>query len=404
MEMADGWSSPGAVEAEDTLNLREIMGVLRRHALIIFLCMAICVALAILAMKVVPRKFKSVAAIDIKNSYFELPLLSDFSSVHDPSEMASEKSALIRAALDDAFLDQLGNRFGLFKAPPGSPAHRVELEALRSRIDWMSTSPTSYQFSAVLNDPSRAAEMNRAVLAQVKDRFVETRQKSILQYRASLKRELDALGIAAGGAEPGAVATGGADLASEELAELERRIQALKSQYTEDHPMVVALVRRAELLRKMIKNPGGGAGTAQDGASPRREALEGGSARSPKSEIYGELFKKVNYLDVVLELEKDRSVVPYFDVIEEPSIPVSPVFPKLKNFLLAGVIGGGILSGVLIGFLELRRTAEISPQEISAAFGVPLLGVLPYLNSRQDRVIEARRGDELNEAILPRRS
>lgn len=384
--------SPAYSPPEEAINLREIAGALRRHALLAFSCVTACLVLSVVALKVVPRKFKSVASIEIKNSYFEIPLLSDFGSGHDPGEMASEKSALIRAAIDDDFIDRLGGEFGLYKAPAGSSARRVEREAVRARIDWMSTSPTSYQFSAVLDDPARAARMNAEVLAQVKDRFVETREKSILQYRASLKRELDALGIAAGGGVPGAVASGSSDLAREELAELQRRLQALKGQYTENHPRVVALVKRAEFLKRMISDPTGRAAVGDAGA-PRREALEGRSGKDSKSDIYEELFKKVNYLDVVIELEKDKNDVPYFDVIEEPSVPVSAVFPKLPNFLLAGALVGALIAGILIGYLELKRSAEMTPLEISAALGVPLLGVLPYLNTLDDQVIEAERGE-----------
>ena len=77
-------------------------------------------------------------------------------------------------------------------------------------------------------------------------------------------------------------------------------------------------------------------------------------------------------------------------VIENASIPSEPSGPKRFRIIAMGVIAG---SGLAVGFfvlLELLNRVIRRPAELQAKFGIIPLAVVPYMESRRERMI--RRG------------
>ena len=68
-------------------------------------------------------------------------------------------------------------------------------------------------------------------------------------------------------------------------------------------------------------------------------------------------------------------------IIADAVVPESPVHPKTKLFVAAGMVGGALL-GVAVAFLlDLRDNKIKNSQEAEAIFGYPLHGVIPDFNT-----------------------
>jgi capsular polysaccharide biosynthesis protein len=90
---------------------------------------------------------------------------------------------------------------------------------------------------------------------------------------------------------------------------------------------------------------------------------------------------------VVLDMEKDRQNVSYLGVIEQPTLPVAPLFPKKRIFAGGGLGVGLLLAGILAFLKEIRRSSYLSPYELAEVLETPLLGELPtFVRNRKPSV------------------
>src|SRR5579863_6779795 len=102
--------------------------MIRRHVVLIVLAIVACEAAAIGLARSLPKKYKTSALLNLKSSYFEVPGVGEGLSY---AEVQAQKQALLRLALDDAFMDQEGIKYGLFKSKNGSVEREGEREGLR---------------------------------------------------------------------------------------------------------------------------------------------------------------------------------------------------------------------------------------------------------------------------------
>jgi capsule polysaccharide export protein KpsE/RkpR len=209
-----------------------------------------------------------------------------------------------------------------------------------------------------------------------------------------------ALGMASGGSS-NPIATTQPELLESELAATEARIIAMESQYTPSHPTVVALRRQAENLRQMLKSAK--SDTREVPSAARNRILMSPGAKGAKSEFFEDLSKKINFLDIAMELERGRRDVPYIEVVEKPTLPLTYIFPNRKNFMLGGFLAGILLSSIAVGFLQLKRASQLTPQFASRFLDAPLIGILPPLRTHEANFIETSLGGGLKNAPVPGR-
>jgi hypothetical protein len=169
-------------------------------------------------------------------------------------------------------------------------------------------------------------------------------------------------------------------LLHEELSEVRSQIQALSSQYTDEHPRIAELKERERILNGWLESaPGGIQNPALDQGSLSFDDNAAGAAR----ESYEDLKKKVDYLNIALESDKGQQTSA-FAVLEAPVYPRDPLWPNKALFALWGVAGG--LFGTL--FLAAVRNyfdrSVLHADDLADRLGVPLLGDLPVL-PRADR-------------------
>jgi len=250
-----------------------------------------------------------------------------------------------------------------------------------------------------------------------------TRLAHLETERADLKRRDVGAISATSSSEPG-------EASQETLARLETQLAVLTEQYTPLHPDVITTKKRIEAIRKQLRSGGissSGSGTKYDSPGIVRldreikelqieiSSLEGENKRlrSGIEELQNaieamplkeqELLKikrdynliKQSY-ERLLEAREDASLQSslvqtqkdaQFKVVEPPEVPVNPAGPnRLVIFsvgLLAFIL---ILVGTPIAGFALNGGFKHA-EELSDQMGIKVLGVIPPLNTLQQRTV-----------------
>lgn len=365
--------------SEQSLSFDYVRDLVRRHLLRVVLLTALVGVLAVLVALELPPKFKANAVLNIPSSYFRNPLVSDLvAEVTDMRELNAQRESLLRLALDDEFLDRLAAQFNLYT--PGRN-RQIEREELLERIEYFSLSPTSFQIALTAPDPGRVFEMTRAVLEQMTFTLIEDRYQKLIRARDAIQTQVEFLSRALREAN----AASRSAFLEEELEKLNSNIETLRARYTEAHPELVRLNRQASTIRARLEAlPRSPLSTVDEELI---KAFVVPSSERPIQDIYNDLLKKLSHLNIVLEMEKDRENVSYLSVIEQPKVPTSPFFPNPLLFGAFGLLVGGALGIVQATYLELRRGKLLTPSGAAETLGVPLLGELPRLESKDEQLL-----------------
>ena len=364
----------------EMVNSQDLVRLVKRNALFFIFLVVLGAVIGGAVSFRIPKKFKSKAVLNIQASYFRNPLVSTFiPEVNDPAEQSSQRSSLLRQALSDSFLDALGDRYKVFQYPADHRLRVMERELFLNRIEYYSVSPTTFHISVIANDATVSYQMTKEVLEQMMDTLIKERLRNLIITRDAIHAHVQSLSLALQG-----VASPTASLKNE-LQRIESDIRTLTGQFSDKHPDVHRLKQLAEAVQRVLEsyaqnkvgdlNADRGSNPAQEFASPNSTA--------PLRDVYEDLLKKLNYLSVVLEMERDRSNLPYLGVIQQPSIPTRAFFPEKQMFVAFGALGGAALAAILILYIELRRGAFLSPSFALQSVEIPFLGDLPPLPQHQ---------------------
>lgn len=364
---------------EDFIQLHEIVGIFRRNLTILGSAILIGGILGSGLGFVLQPKYKATAILNIQSSYFGTPMAQDIiATVHDPGEQNARRMALLRLSLNNEFLNQLGEKYGVFKYPATDPYRTVEVEAFLKGIEFFAISPTNFQIAASSNTGQKAYDMTEDVLNQMITTLYEERYSSLLRTQLALKNNLRAL---SNGIRGISVPSGDQDTESmrQSLAAMNTEIEILQNRFSPQHPRVIRLKEQASRLENEIGSGGGGSGRTSRVGPSAGQAMESPTSEKSAKELYDELLRKLNYLNIVIEMEKDPKSVDYITVIEKPVLPAKPFSPK-KRVLASVGLGAGFLIGLILAvFLELKRGTFAPPDNTSRSLDVPFLGVLPAL-------------------------
>lgn len=361
---------------DDLLTLTDCIRIIRKHLLMIVLTLVICEALAIGLVMKVPRKYKSSALLNLQATYFEIPTVGDsIVGSRDYSEMQAQKQALMRLAINDAFLDLEGEKYGLFKSEPGSAARIGDREGLRKAIDFFSSTTTTFQITAIGKTSEIAFGLASDSLDQIVSVLVNERQRNIMSYRDSLRKQLGSLGVATS-ANEGETSGTNPQVLKEELVRLENSLKTLQAQYTPNHPTVMAMKQRVQNAKVHLARL-----KEQGDSRPSTEAPLTiiHQAKGRRTEFGEELLKKINYLDIALEIETNKKNLPYLEILERPVKPVFYFFPKVNAFAIGGLLAGFFMATILVAFMELRKATQITPSSAANQLGMSHLGSLPAM-------------------------
>lgn len=214
------------------------------------------------------------------------------------------------------------------------------------------------------------------------------------------------------------------DTLDQQMAALQNELAALQAKYTPEHPDVVKLKAQiADLKRHMAEDP---APKSSGGASPSTlheppaiqqlrakvkqddvniadlmksqrqiqdqiRVLQARVQSSPMveqqfkeltrnyqtaSEIYNELLKKRENSAMATDLEHQQESET-FKVLDPPSLPLSPSFPKKVVFVGGGLGAGLALAVVVLYLLALSDKTMYSERDIELCLKLPVLTTVP---------------------------
>ena len=250
-------------------------------------------AVGVGAYVVTPKRFVARAILNIEADYFQVPLVGDLvTSSHDTSEDRSQRETIIRTALSDDFLDQLGTKFNLFRYPPNSRYHALEREYLLKGIDYFNVGASSYQITMNARTGEGAYQLVDAVVNQIISTLISERQQKLLRARSAILANLDTLKTEMSVAQ----APGHGEESGESLEAAEAKLSSLEQRFTSSHPSVVRQRAVVEQLRAESRRKADGNKTySRDTISASRHTLE---------DLYDDLLRKYNYLNVVIDMGK----------------------------------------------------------------------------------------------------
>jgi uncharacterized protein involved in exopolysaccharide biosynthesis len=358
--------------------IRKRAGLFGSVVLVTVLCFSVCYL-------ILPKKFKSSSQLTIYSQYFQNPLIRDFvSEQYDPTEMKSQREAVLRQSIDDTFIDEVASKFDLYRTDASNPRRSVEREALRKRFEIYTLNSDTFQLSFTANNAQAAQDVANMMLKQVTDTLVGQRRKSLTNVRDAIRARMEAM-VLFKSEGPGGISYSSRAQLEAQIADLNARIHSLLTQYTDRHPKIVRLRARVEELEGFLKAfADSQAGQAQNlAAHMSPDALANAEVEPGSKEIYQDLLKKYNYLNVALDMEQ-ASGVNYYAVISEPTYPNGPFAPNLFNLVTYG-LGAGLLLALFVLLydeyvafngvpLAQDQTAMVSGR------GVPILGSMPVLN------------------------
>ena len=197
------------------------------------------------------------------------------------------------------------------------------------------------------------------------------------------KTDVDSARMAALAAQSDAVALGGGGGESQ-LAEVDAEIKQASQTLGPNHPQLIALkAKRAAIASAMAQ--GGGARVSPSGASrvdAQKAFIIGNRDKLARLQLLqADVNLREDQYNKVLAREADfRQQAGVVDAgisaLDAASAPQSPSFPN-KPLIIGGSLGLGLCFGLLMALLiELLDRRVRSPEDLSAALGLPVLAVL----------------------------
>jgi hypothetical protein len=372
----------GSLTGADGLDLRLVGILLRKNYRLILILPVVSAVIGYFIASNLSPKYKSLATVGIQASYFQNPLINDLVvQVADPAELQSQRLSLLKLALDTQFLDFLATRFEQYKTPPNTRERALEREAFTQKIVYFPAGSTTFQLSVVAGDPLVAQSMNQDLIAQIRETLVTQRYQTLANVRSAVKEQLVDLSTTL--AVPVPVSKN--ELTEEDVLKRER--DSLLRKFTSAHPRVVELSRQLGALHNRRPNSESSVEAGQDLGVPSLSKLP--FNRRPLEEVYAELAKKLNYLNVVMGMEQDRSRVDYFTVVDQPSLPLRQFFPSKRNFSAAGAAIGLSLVLIWLTFEGTKLNREFAVSKLADALELLPLGELPALPHEDRGVLKS---------------
>jgi polysaccharide chain length determinant protein (PEP-CTERM system associated) len=220
------------------------------------------------------------------------------------------------------------------------------------------------------------------------------------------------------------------ETAEQQLGALQDQLSSLQARYTSDHPDVIRLNGQIEELKKRMSeelkaNPTGSGNArtprseppqmqqlraqlhqdelniadltkrqtqiqnqvgilqARVQASPVVEQQFKEMTRSYQSalDFYNELLKKRNNSAMATDLQHQQEGE-QFHVLDPPSLPDKPSFPK-KTYFLGGGLGAGFALGLgILALIALNDRSIYTEHDVELCLQLPVLGLIPILETK----------------------
>ena len=183
--------------ATQSLSINDMFDLMRRNLVPVVVVMLTCIGLAVGALSLMSARYKSKSVLNIEPAYFQTAMVGDLlPQLSDSAEQSVARASLLRKALNDSFIDSLGEEFHIYKRSAEDPLRPVEREELLKSIEYFPQSSTAYEIGVVSKLPKTAYEMNKRILAHMIANLTEDRHQTLVRTRDSIAAYLKSLTVA----------------------------------------------------------------------------------------------------------------------------------------------------------------------------------------------------------------
>jgi tyrosine-protein kinase Etk/Wzc len=348
------------------LTLYDYWRIINRRKWVALLIFAATIFSTMFYTRLQPTVYRSQALIKIKPpaSYAKMPgsEMMDF----DPwSAVATELKVMTSSEIAERAAARLGMPTGAKSAAEIAGSYKVDRLQESNLIS----------LSAYSGSPARAADIAAAVIESYRDFDLE--QKS-LQARKTLSdisdrkdevennlRTLERQRQTFVERNP---KTGLGSALANQLADLEIRKKQLLEKYTPNHPEVLSLEQRIEVIEDKL------------GEIPAQEVALARISRELRMQegLYTTLNKQ--YEEAKLGVS---SMVSFVSVVNRPVPETSPISPNRTLNMMAGAVLGLFVAVVVVFLLENLDVSISTIEDIENFIKLPVLGIIPNILSEK---------------------
>jgi succinoglycan biosynthesis transport protein ExoP len=181
----------------------------------------------------------------------------------------------------------------------------------------------------------------------------------------------------------------------ERLLELQKKMDVLLGQYTQDHPEVIRLRAEIETVRSQLPAGTTGSRSTQIASLDGKKKRIGDIVRERDTykKIYEEFVTTYGKSEVSSQVEvQDKAAT--FRIIDPAVLPTIPVSPNRVLILLLGIVVG-IAGGFGIVFLLDYLDPSVKSVDVLKSLGVTILAVIPHIDVVNVKEIVWRRRKDI---------
>ncbi len=182
-------------------------------------------------------------------------------------------------------------------------------------------------------------------------------------------------------------------VAYDRLQDLQKQLDVLRVQYTDDHPAVLKIKEEIAALKAVAKSSSGTSGAS----APRGESWNIAKAAERKKRLaelererdalkktFEEVASAYGKSEVSTHVE-NQDTAGTFRIVDPAVLPLKPVSPDRVKIMLLGIVGG--LGGAL-GLLVLldMMNKSVKSVDMLKTLGVPVLAVIPHIQDPREKI------------------
>jgi uncharacterized protein involved in exopolysaccharide biosynthesis len=346
---------------------------------------------------VLPKKYKSTAIMNVYTKYFKNPLVGQVvAELQNTDEIKNNLTSLVNQAIDDSFVDSVGERYQIYKYGKEKIKRNAERELLRQRFQINALGAQSFQISFIYSDPSVAKEVATESLNRIIKHLVNTRRQTIETIKESIRKRIEVMSLSQD-RTTNPLASSKPDVLKRQLISINSQIDSLKAQYSMNHPSILELLEKKKIIENWLKTKHPGEDTDHINEKDQMPIL-GSDSKYAVSEINKDLLTKYNYLNIISELENGDNP-DYIGIVQHAQIPASPVFPNKMLFAIFGLLLGVVASAISILIEEfVWARSSLYHIKISKELHIPFLGKLPKLQTELlDHQVTNNKGRDIHQ-------
>jgi len=384
--------------SNDKVMIRDVFLILKKYFVPLSIIVVITVGFSITLTAFINKKYKSSFEINVYSKYFQNPLISGIiPGVYNVPEMRFAIDSMVKEAISDAYIDQVGNEYKLYSDTKDLKEIAKERQSLRSRFSYFSTGGQGYKVIFQHSDPFIAKEIADRTLKEVKGHLIQTRINTIEMVKKVMISKLTSfnatLNVNKKGADK-ALVSKNPDVLRAEVTKINKNLDALTKQYKKSHPKVLRLQEKKATIDSWLLEYG----DFESSTEITDASVTMISSKLISEQISSEFYTKYHDFNIALDIEK-RSLQSYIAIISSPQLPTAAIWPKKRLFASVGFLLGLVFAFVYAFFKEIVIPNKYERLETEAKlFGAIILGEMPVVDNAKVRQKTESNNLEINKS------